>query len=488
MRNYIIVVMLSLFISNAVFSKELTFDKFGGCQQIKGKKTGFFHLEKQGDRWMFYTPAGNGFVPLGISGIHAQQGSWNGLMKDGKSHRDSCLKKYGSIEEWKKATAKRIRDWGFNYTGCFTYTTLEKERVPYILTLSLTKYAIDHRFGPTSGNIWYELGNNYLCPDLWNPNLSAFMNKRFIEETKKRKSITDPMLFYYYPDELDQLKGFGDYADNLGWAALVGEEMIGSDASKRLAQKNKNPKLLKNYTKIRFVKYLENIYKKNISALNKAWGTDFKDFSAIMKVRKDDKKWGRSRDPKRDGFPKFRENLDGFIVLIGEQYVKLVKETIYKHDKKHLIGFQLYGEHPNKPLMAGMKKAGNFDFYMADWDGKDYDLIQKPFMRLLYPSACNDSPLKFKGTCDKWQLCLDAKGEKPAPKDYSPLKKERLYLKIWDNSADYWFRLKFAGGRLPIYFKDVPVPRDTIKTPWKYQVLYTGQDKDGRQTTIIFTQ
>lgn len=182
--------------------------------------------------------------------------------------------------------------------------------------------------------------------------------------------------------------------------------MIGSDASKRVAQKNKNTKILKNYTKLRFVKYL--------------------------------------------------------------------------HDKNHLIGFQLYGQHPNKLLMAGMKKVGNFDFYMADWDGKDYDLIQKPFMRLLYPSACNDSPLKFKGKCDKWQLCLDAKGEKPAPADYSKFKKERLYLKIWDNNADYWFRLKFAGGRLPIFFKGIPLPRDTIKTPWQYQVLYTGQNKDGK--------
>lgn len=84
------------------------------------------------------------------------------------------------------------------------------------LTLSLTKYAIDHRFGPATGNIWYELGNNYLCPDLWNPVLPAFMEKRFLEVVKKRDSINDPMLFYYYPDELDQLKGFADYADNMG--------------------------------------------------------------------------------------------------------------------------------------------------------------------------------------------------------------------------------------------------------------------------------
>jgi hypothetical protein len=460
--------------------KQVTFDSYGGCEQIKGEKTGFFHLEKQKNRWMFYTPKGNGFVPIGISGMHAQQGQWNGLMKNGKSHRDSCIKKYGSMDNWKKATAKRIRDWGFNYTGCFSYTTLEKENVPYILTLSLTKYAIDHRFGPTTGNFWYELGNNYICPDLWNPDLPEFMEKRFLEVTRKRNSINDSNLLYYYPDELDQLKGFADYANHLGWAALVGEEMIGSDVSKRVATKNKNNKMMKNYTKIRFVKYIDDRYKNNIADLNKAWGTDFKDFTAILKVRRDKAKWGWARNPQRKGFPQYRKDLDGFISLIGAKYVKLVKNSVYKYDKKHLIGFQLYGKHPNKPLMIGMKKAGNFDFYMADWDGKDYDLIQRPFMRLLYPSACNDSPLAFKGNCDKWELCLDAKGEKPAPLDYSSLKKKRMYLKIWDNDADYWFRLKFAGGRLPISFKNIPIPRKTINTPWIYQVLYTGKDKNGK--------
>jgi len=194
---------------------------YGGHAGIRGDATGVFHLEKRGKRWLFYTPDGYGFVPLGVSGMHAQQAQWNGALKDGTSHRDSCLRKFGTIDKWKADTARRIRDWGFNYTGCFSYTTLESEGVPYILTLSLTKYAIDKR-GPVCGNIWYGLGNNYLCPDLWHPDLPAFMAKRFLKATKPRQSVDDPLLLFYYPDEMDQLKGFADYADHPGWAALVG--------------------------------------------------------------------------------------------------------------------------------------------------------------------------------------------------------------------------------------------------------------------------
>jgi hypothetical protein len=172
--------------------------------------------------------------------------------------------------------------------------------------------------------------------------------------------------------------------------------------------------------------------------------------------------------------------LDGFIVIIASRYVDLVNATVKPFDTNHLIGFQLYGDKPNEFLMAGFESKGGFDFYMVDWGGDVYDRYKKPFTRLLYPSACNDSPLRFQGTCKQWQLCLDEKGKKPAPTDYESLKNTRMFLKIWDSSADYWFRLKFAGGRLPLVFNNVPVPRDTIVNPWKSQVLFTGQDDNGR--------
>jgi len=134
-------------------------------------------------------------------------------------------------------------------------------------------------------------------------------------------------------------------------------------------------------------------------------------------------------------------------------------------------------------VVTGFAQHGHFDFYMCTWDGAAHDRVQRPFARLLYPSACNDSPLRFTGTCDRWQLCTDAKGETPAPK---PVPDGRLYLKIWDDTADYWFRLNFAGWRLPVYFQ-LPPLRSTMTEPWKFQVLYTGQDDDGKSWFTVRT-
>ncbi|GAB5562895.1 MAG: hypothetical protein SynsKO_45420 [Synoicihabitans sp.] len=44
-------------------------DRFGGLKAIKADATGFFRTEKIGDRWMFITPDGHGYLPLGANHI-----------------------------------------------------------------------------------------------------------------------------------------------------------------------------------------------------------------------------------------------------------------------------------------------------------------------------------------------------------------------------------------------------------------------------------
>ncbi|MBN1346942.1 MAG: hypothetical protein JXQ73_29905 [Phycisphaerae bacterium] len=71
-------------------------DEYGGWTGLKGKKTGFFHVEKIGSRWWFVTPAGNVFFALGVT-MHSP--------KLGMSE-----------EEFSKLQVHRLRAWGFNHT------------------------------------------------------------------------------------------------------------------------------------------------------------------------------------------------------------------------------------------------------------------------------------------------------------------------------------------------------------------------------------
>ena len=48
--------------TSTLLAQEL--DKYGGTTAIKGKATGFFHIEKIDGRNWFITPDGNAFLPL----------------------------------------------------------------------------------------------------------------------------------------------------------------------------------------------------------------------------------------------------------------------------------------------------------------------------------------------------------------------------------------------------------------------------------------
>ena len=47
-----------------------TFDSYGGTTQLKGKSTGWFHLEELGGRRWFITPEGNAFFPVSLAHIY----------------------------------------------------------------------------------------------------------------------------------------------------------------------------------------------------------------------------------------------------------------------------------------------------------------------------------------------------------------------------------------------------------------------------------
>ena len=47
-----------------------TLDSYGGTTQLKGKSTGWFHLEELDGRRWFITPEGNAFFPVSLSHIY----------------------------------------------------------------------------------------------------------------------------------------------------------------------------------------------------------------------------------------------------------------------------------------------------------------------------------------------------------------------------------------------------------------------------------
>ena len=78
-------------------------DSYGGTTEIKGKATGFFHLEEIDGRQWFITPEGNAFFGIGLSHLYS-----------GES--DLAVKNVygGDSDEWLVDSFNKARAMGFN--------------------------------------------------------------------------------------------------------------------------------------------------------------------------------------------------------------------------------------------------------------------------------------------------------------------------------------------------------------------------------------
>ncbi len=83
-----------------------------GFQQVHGRATGFFHAEKQDDKWWLIDPNGLGFYAVGIDHT-LYTAHWCQKLGYAPYHRN-VEAKFGSEENWARTVASRLQAWGFN--------------------------------------------------------------------------------------------------------------------------------------------------------------------------------------------------------------------------------------------------------------------------------------------------------------------------------------------------------------------------------------
>jgi hypothetical protein len=65
----------------ACVAQDRNYDRYGGYKKIKGKSTGYFHIENKGDKWYLVTPDGYGFRGLGINHFSSKMADPEGVIK-----------------------------------------------------------------------------------------------------------------------------------------------------------------------------------------------------------------------------------------------------------------------------------------------------------------------------------------------------------------------------------------------------------------------
>ncbi len=380
---------------------EIKFDKYGGLKAVKGKASGFFRIEKIGDRFLFVTPDGHGFWSMGINFISNADGG--GIDDEGLGYINYSKEKYTSAPNWGVQTARKMKRWGINTIGMFGSSYLDpngmhhrkatEPKLPIVYHKRYGYYGIRDYAVPNmlTGIDGYRAGGTF--PDVFSPRF-----EKWADIYAKRSKVTggieaeraSPWILGYVVAE--ELRGLGSKTrhTHLGWAA--------SGAPVKYPVKQAWRDLLRE-------KY------KTLDKLNKIHGTRYKSWES-------DGKSG-VLDGKADGHfikgssnPAIKADQDEMLYRIAERFFKITTEATKRYFPNHLIlgaNMSTWDDVPRDEILLAAKDYVDLFGISVNGDHKYiYELTGKP--TLVYTwwiTAEPDSPLHsikckeiyIKGSC-----------------------------------------------------------------------------------------
>ena len=192
-------IVLAAVAAPSICAEQRDVDSYGGVVSIKGTKTGFFHLEKFGDKHFLVTPDGHGYRALGINHFH------NMTSQDYD----------GAIEQ--------IREWGFN-AGCYQGPRWMWNKYPYTKGINLVPVCV-----------WKD-NSAFAFKDVFDPKVLAEMEaevRKIVEPQRENK-----MLIGYFWTDIPVWTG----TRNGGWIGFYKSLSDESSGGKRWRQwKSANP-------------------------------------------------------------------------------------------------------------------------------------------------------------------------------------------------------------------------------------------------------
>jgi len=167
--------------------------KHGGNSRFLTKATGFFRVEKTGDRWWGVDPEGYRYINVALNSI-----------SEGKSERNgkALVEKYGSHEKWIQETISMLQNNGFNCAGSWSdYKAIIEANKgsdkPFAYTIN---WNFMSSYGRERGGTYQQPGHTGYPNDaifVFDPEFEAFCD-RHAKQLLATKN--DPNLFGHFSD------------------------------------------------------------------------------------------------------------------------------------------------------------------------------------------------------------------------------------------------------------------------------------------------
>lgn len=297
-------------------TQEVNLDPYGGWQDLKLIKTGFFHTEHDGKRWWFVSPEGQAFLSFGIN--HYHEGWWTQ-----EYNLNHWLETFGAQqagdtkwnEGFRKAAGADLSRLGINTLGWHTDAPMLTDKpegalVPYLR--SYKPIVLDHYRHPGA-----EAFVDVFAPEF----------KDLCEETAQRVAgpyVNDKMLLGYCMSDCPIFtdRDINDMGASTSWSRVL--RNLGTDAPGKKA-----------YVQIMSERYPD------ILSFNKIYGNEFTSWDELLKAEN----WRPNQAPANP-----EEEADNLIFTLAcvDRYYSIAEAAIRKVDPNHLFfGDKLNGNTDN---------------------------------------------------------------------------------------------------------------------------------------------
>ncbi|MGC9003949.1 MAG: beta-galactosidase [bacterium] len=397
-----------------------------GWNGIKAKAKGFFYTKEINGIWWLIDPLGNAFYSVGTDHCNYNV-HWAEKLGYAPYHR-FVEGKYGSEDKWGDSAVKRLLSWGFTSLGANSSPGVRYKGLAHteFAGLGASFARLDYITKPIN---WTGF------PNVFSPKFEDYCKKQARERCSPHKD--DPWLIGYFID------------NELEWFGKSGREWGLVDDIFRLPQGNSAKKAL--------LKFLQEKYKNNIQAFNKAWGLNLSDFADIEKL---------VEPPQTNSEQAIKDKLQ-FVGIIADRYFEITTKAIKEADPNHLVlGCRFAWTAPDPAWISCGKYCDVISVNMYPWVDlkkekvrdveemlrKRYQQAHKPFMLTEWSFPALDSGLP----------CTHGAGERFANQE------ERA--KAYSIFQNLLFRLPFMVGSH--YFMWVDEPKEGISTSFPENTNY----------------
>jgi hypothetical protein len=309
-RSYCVLVLF-LILGHAS-GRTLPCDDYGGITSLAAEATGWFRLGRFDDRDLLVTPAGHGYVALGVNHINAVAREETHALFQSQFHGD-----------WSRFYTERLRPqldaWSMNNLGYGAPAQLQN-RMPYFATITLAPIE-KHRLLPVPGK-----PNSYQFPDVFDPLWQQQVEARIRQVCDRHKE--NRFLIGYF------------WTDTPTWDLVKTRALRGTDWVSALRQL---PSAAPG--KQRYTAFLKDRYAGRLTELNSFYGLALESLEGMEEQDFGSIALGRHRVQADDA---------DFLEQIAQTFYQVAGRAQRRFDPHHLVLGDRYlaGDAPDSVLQA----------------------------------------------------------------------------------------------------------------------------------------